>query len=182
VRILGIDPGSRVMGWGVIDADGWDARFVAHGVVRLPGDAPLHERLKLIASGLSAVIEQQRPTVASVEAVFHAKNARAALVLGHARGVVLLVLAQASLPLFEYAPARVKTSVTGSGRAEKEQVQKALAVQLGLRQLPTPLDASDALAVAACHAAEARLRRHVAIADAAELRPVRRSRRRLAPA
>lgn len=162
MRILGIDPGSRVTGWGVIEASGWDVGRVAHGALRLDATAPLASRLHQLAEALADVVTRQRPDVAAVEDVFHARNARAALVLGQARGVVLLVLTQAGLPLFEYAPALVKSSVTGSGRAEKPQVQQALAVQLGMRELPMPLDASDALAIALCHAAESRMKRHLA--------------------
>jgi crossover junction endodeoxyribonuclease RuvC len=158
VRILGIDPGSRTTGWGVLDSAGWDVRFVAHGVVKLRESDPLHERLRSLAEGLRAVLAEQRPDVVAVEAIFHAKSARSALILGHARGIALLAAAEALLPLHEYPPASVKSAVAGNGRAEKEQVQRALAMQLGMRELPMPLDASDALAVALCHAAEARFR------------------------
>jgi crossover junction endodeoxyribonuclease RuvC len=177
VRILGIDPGSRVTGWGILDATGWEMRVVAHGAIRT-GDGELPARLCRLASELSALIALHAPASAAVEAVFAAEHARAALVLGHARGVALLVIAQAGVPLSEYPPARVKSAVTGSGRAEKEQVQRALATQLGMRELPRPLDASDALAVALCHASLAKMERtlesmdrHDAAEIASELRP-----------
>ena len=158
MRILGIDPGSRVTGWGVLDVDGWETRVVAHGAIRtLDGELP--SRLCRLATGLSALLAAHAPEAAAVESVFSAEHPRSALVLGHARGVVLLLMAQGGVPLFEYPPARVKSAVTGSGRAGKEQVQRALATQLGLRELPRPLDASDALAVALCHAAASRMHR-----------------------
>ena len=156
MRILGIDPGSRVTGWGVLDADGWDVRFVAFGAIRTADGNTLSGRLQAIAAGLRGVIAEPRPDVAAVEEIFTARHPRGALVLGHARGVALLAAAEAGLMLHEYTPMQVKNAVTGTGRAEKAQVQAALATQLGMRELPQPLDASDALAVALCHAAEAR--------------------------
>jgi crossover junction endodeoxyribonuclease RuvC len=175
MRILGIDPGSRVTGWGVLDCSGWEIRFVALGVVRTGDGDELGARLCRLAAGLREVIRSQAPDVAVVEQVFSARNARSALVLGHARGVVLLAAGEASLVIHEYAPTQVKTAVTGSGRAEKEQVQAALAAQLGLRTLPSPLDASDALAVALCHAATARFTSKLSRRD--EAVPAVRSRR-----
>ena len=157
MRILGIDPGSRVTGWGVLDADGWDVKFVAFGAIRTTDGNALSERLQAIAAGLRGVIAEQKPDVAAVEEIFTARHPRGALVLGHARGVALLAAAEAGLRLHEYTPMQVKSAVTGTGRAEKTQVQAALATQLGMRELPHPLDASDALAIALCHAAEARL-------------------------
>ena len=156
MRILGVDPGSRVTGWGVLDSSGWELRFIAHGVIRT-GDGPLGPRLVLLAQGLRAVIEEHGPEAAAIEQVFAAKNARSALVLGHARGALMLTASEAGLPIHEYTPMQVKSAVTGAGRAEKEQVRAALALQLGLKELPRPLDASDALAVAICHAAVSRL-------------------------
>lgn len=156
MRILGIDPGSRVTGWGVLDASGWETRAVAHGVIRT-GSGELPDRLCRLAERLAELMIEHAPQAAAVESVFGAEHARSALILGHARGVVLLTLAQGGIPLFEYPPARVKSAITGSGRADKEQVQLALATQLGMAALPRPLDASDALAVALCHAGSARM-------------------------
>jgi crossover junction endodeoxyribonuclease RuvC len=161
VRILGIDPGSRVTGWAAVDADGWDVALHALGALRLREDDALHLRLAQLAAALRAVLDDVRPEVVAIERVFAAKNAHSALVLGHARGVVLLCAAEAGLLVAEHAPAAVKSSVCGYGRAEKQQVQLALATQLGLRELPRPLDASDALAVAVAHAASARLERRL---------------------
>lgn len=166
MRILGIDPGSRVTGWGVLDSSGWDIRLVAHGAIRAGDGGPLGERLVRLMEGLRQVIVAHGPDVVAIEEVFTAKNARAALVLGHARGVALLAACEAGISIHEYAPTRVKSAITGSGRAEKAQVQAALAVQLAMREIPRPIDASDALAVALCHAATARFTERVSGHDA----------------
>jgi crossover junction endodeoxyribonuclease RuvC len=168
VRILGVDPGSRVTGWGVVETDGWDLSFVAHGVVRCGEKAELADRLRRLADGLEGVIAEHAPESMAVEQVFAARNARSALVLGHARGIALLCGSRAGLSLHEYSPMQVKSSVTGYGRAEKAQVQRAVATQLALRELPKPLDASDALAIALCHAAACRRAGRLASTDAAE--------------
>jgi crossover junction endodeoxyribonuclease RuvC len=158
MRVLGIDPGSRRTGWGVVDADGWEIAFVAAGAIRLDAEgSELATRLARLAEGLRGVLAAHAPECVAVEQVFSAKNSRSALVLGHARGVALLVAAEAGMPLHEYTPMQVKSAVAGWGRADKRQVQQAVATQLSLRCLPQPLDASDALAVATCHAGAARL-------------------------
>ena len=162
MKILGVDPGSRVTGWGLVETDGWDLRFVAHGAIRTGEKSELPERLRRIAEALECLVAEHGPEAMAVEQVFTSNNARSALVLGHARGVVLLCGARAGVSLHEYTPMQVKSSVTGYGRAEKGQVQRAVATQLGLRELPKPLDASDALAVALCHAAASRLSRRIA--------------------
>lgn len=167
MRILGIDPGSRVTGWGLLDSSGWDVSLLAHGALRLADEGELPPRLVALAAGLRDVLAEHRPEAVAVERVFAAKNARSALVLGHARGVALLVAAEAGLPVAEYTPMQVKSSVTGYGGADKKQVQAVLATQLKLRELPRPLDASDAIAIALCHAATARLASRLAVAEAA---------------
>ena len=180
MRILGIDPGSRVTGWGILDSSGWEIRFVSHGAIRTDTDAGMGPRLVTLAAGLREVIAAHGPHVAAVEQVFHARNAQSALVLGHARGVILLAASEAGLAIHEYSPSSVKNAVTGSGRAEKEQVQAAITVQLGLRALPRPLDASDALAVALCHAATSRFASSLPLAlEAASPRRARRGGARL---
>lgn len=153
-RILGIDPGSRVTGYAVLTAT--DERvprlvYVECGVLEAPASAPLDRRLGEIARGLTEVIQELVPHVVSVEDVFHAHNARSALALGQARGAALAVCGMAGLPVFGYAPALVKKTVTGSGRASKEQVQRMVCALVGLKSLPR-LDAADALAVAVAHA------------------------------
>src|SRR5206468_2866898 len=121
VRILGIDPGSHRTGWGVVDAAGTRLRYIASGVIS-GDDEPLPERLCAIADGLDAVLLEYQPEAAAIEALFAAKNHQGALKLGHARGVAMLCVARRGVALFEYAPAVVKRSTTGSGRADKTQV------------------------------------------------------------
>lgn len=150
--ILGVDPGSRRTGFGVIDTDGRRHRLLAQGVIAPAPRRPLHERLFAIHSGVCELIRRHDPAVLAVEDVFHAANTRTALVLGHVRGVVLLAGAQAGLPVHEYPPATVKMQVTGFGRAEKAQVALMVGRLLGLGEATAPGDAADALAVALCQA------------------------------
>ena len=148
--ILGIDPGSRAMGLGLVRLEGGRVRYLAHGVIR-PPSGPLPARLACIHAGVSACIEEWRPERAALESVFQHRNPRAALMLGHARGVALAACGLAGLPCSEYAPAHVKAAVTGTGAASKSQVQAMVQRLLGL-SAPPPLDAADALAVALCYA------------------------------
>jgi crossover junction endodeoxyribonuclease RuvC len=156
VRILGIDPGSLATGFGVIEASEGRLRHVVHGTLRLSRSASLGERLAALHADLVDVIETQRPDVAAVERVFVAASARAALVLGHARGVALAAVSSARVPVSEYSASEVKQAAVGNGRAEKRQVQAMVRVLLGLEHVPGP-DAADALAVAICHAHSGRL-------------------------
>jgi crossover junction endodeoxyribonuclease RuvC len=151
VRIFGIDPGSERTGYGCIDADGSRQRLVACGAISLPARADFSERLLAIHEGLRALIAEHHPDCVAIEDVFHARNVRSALKLGHARGVALLAASQAGLPVTAYTPAEVKRAVVGYGRAEKHQVQHMVCLLLGLTEVPTPYDASDALAIAICH-------------------------------
>jgi crossover junction endodeoxyribonuclease RuvC len=152
VRVLGIDCGSERTGYGVIESDGSRHRVVAAGVIKTSPKWPLERRLLEIASGLRALIQEYRPELAAVEEVFHAVNARSALKLAHVRGVALLVIGEAGMGLAEYSPLEVKMSVVGYGRAEKAQVQMMVQSLLGLPGVVDSYDASDALAVAICHA------------------------------
>jgi crossover junction endodeoxyribonuclease RuvC len=151
VRILGIDPGSRTTGYGVIDADGRTLRCVECGVVQAPAGLPLEKRLAMILKGLLEVVEELAPQVAAVEDIFHAVNARSALALGQARGVALAAVAMTGIVVHAYPPAVVKKAVTGRGRASKEQVGRMVRLLVGLRREPR-VDAADALAVAIAHA------------------------------
>lgn len=144
---LGIDPGTLHLGWGVVLRDGTRLRHVAHGVVHTRSAEPLSRRLVNIADALAEVIAAHRPQIASVESLFFHKDAQAAAKLGHARGVVLLCLQRAEVPLAEYAPARVKRTVVGHGQADKRQVALMVRSMLGLSAAP-PSDAADALALA----------------------------------
>jgi crossover junction endodeoxyribonuclease RuvC len=151
--VLGIDPGTRHFGWGVVARDGTRLRHVAHGVIHTDTSAPIGSRLVEIERELDDVVRAYRPAAASVEAMFFAKNAQSAAKLGHARGVALLVCARASLPISEYPPARVKRTVACTGRAEKTQVAHMIRVLLGLTAVPSS-DAADALALAVTHLQE----------------------------
>jgi crossover junction endodeoxyribonuclease RuvC len=151
MRVLGIDTGSRVTGYGVIDIDGADCVYVKCGIIRVAATAPLAVRLKAIHEGVVSVIADFKPDEAAFESVFHATNVQSALKLGHARGVCIHAAAQADIPVYEYSPAEVKSAVTGYGRAEKPQVQQMVRALLKLSDVFDSFDASDALAVAICH-------------------------------
>ena len=151
MRVLGIDPGSNVTGYGVVARDEGLVEPVSHGALRLTRSRALADRLAQLHAGLSEVIRRHAPDVAVVERAFVAANPRAALVLGHARGVVLAAAASAGLPVVEYSATEIKRAVTGSGRAQKRQVQTMVARLLALEGLPQS-DAADALAAALCHA------------------------------
>lgn len=154
--VLGLDPGTRHFGWGVVRRSGTRLTHVAHGVLDVERAGDLGERLVAIESALVEVVRAYRPTQASIETLFFAKDAQAAAKLGHARGVALLVCARAGLPSFEYAPARVKRTIAGAGRAEKAQVAQMIRVVLGLTEVPRA-DAADALAIAVTHLQGSRL-------------------------
>ena len=150
LRILGIDPGSRRTGYGIIESEGTRNRWVAHGTVNA-GDGDLPERLKTIFNELSEIVTRFQPAETAVEEVFVKLNISSALVLGQARGAAICALAQTGLPVFEYTPARIKQTVAGHGRAEKQQIQQMIKILLKLPDAPAT-DAADALAVAVCHA------------------------------
>ncbi len=150
IRILGIDPGSRVTGYGVIDSDGRRSRYVADGCIRL-GSVALAERLGLIYRGVLAVVDRYAPEAVAVEEVFVSRNPSSALKLGHARGAAICAGVSRSLPVAEYSARAVKLAVVGQGGAEKAQVQHMVCRLLGLSEAPAE-DAADALAVALCHA------------------------------
>ena len=162
VRILGVDPGSRRTGFGVIECHGSDYVHVAHGCLNV-GGAVMTERLRLIFDGLQALIEEHRPAEVAVERVFVNRNVESALKLGQARGAALCAVPR-GLPVFEYAPRAIKLALVGSGAAEKSQVSHMITTLLRLSGRIGP-DASDALAVAVCHAHSRRLQ---ALAQACE--------------
>lgn len=151
LRVLGVDPGTRLMGWGIVDGRGSHFAAVAHGVLRARADLPIAERLKLLAAGLRRVIAEHAPCEAALEEVFYGKDVRAAVRIGEGRGAALVVLAEAGIPVTGYANNVVKKAVSGGGRAQKERVLAMLTRILGLKESPETLDASDALALALCH-------------------------------
>jgi crossover junction endodeoxyribonuclease RuvC len=151
MRVLGIDCGSRVTGYGVIDSNGADCIYICCGAIRSKSSDPLADRLKSIYSGIVQIIRELEPEAAAFESLFYATNVQSALKLGHVRGVSMFAAAEANLPIYEYSPLEVKSAVTGYGRAEKPQVQQMVRALLKLNAPPQPYDASDALAVAICH-------------------------------
>lgn len=154
LRILGIDPGSRITGWGIIGVSGSELRCIDHGIIKLPGKAPLADRLVILFEEMLSLIERTGPAEAAVEEVYVAKNARSALTLGHARGVILLACARRGLVPFEYTANTVKYAVLGQAGASatKERVAFMVGAILGLKETPEPADITDALACAICHA------------------------------
>ena len=151
MRILGIDPGSRITGYGIVDIVGNQLHHVDNGIISTRSNLPLAERLQIIYDGLKKAIEKYRPECTSVEQVFLAKNPRAALTLGHARGTALLVGVHCHLTVHEYSALQVKSAVVGYGHASKQQMQQMVKALLNLPEIPQE-DAADALAVAICHA------------------------------
>jgi len=149
--IFGIDPGSERTGYGCIRTDGRRHQLLVCGAISAPAGAAFPDRLRVIHCGLERLLQEQRPDCVAIENIFHARNVRSALRLGHARGVALLAASAAGVPIAEYTPAEIKRAVVGFGRAEKPQIGRMVTLLLGLDAPPSPHDAADALAVAICH-------------------------------
>lgn len=149
--ILGIDPGTAITGFGVIEVNGSKSGLIGAGVIRTPADQDLSERLYTIYAELKQLIEEFKPAQMAVEQLYFAANVKTAISVSHARGVVLLLAAQHRLPLGEYTPLEIKQAITGYGRADKQQMQAMVMRLLELSEIPKPDDAADALAVALCH-------------------------------
>jgi len=152
LRVLGIDPGTAITGFGIVTVENRRLFAQGYGVVRTEAGQPLEKRLFYLHGEIEQLIARFEPAEVAVESLFFNKNVRSALAVGHARGVVLLAAAQHGLPVFEYTPLQVKQAMVGRGRAEKAQVQFMVRAILGLQETPSPDDAADALAVAVCHA------------------------------
>ncbi len=150
MRVLGIDPGTATTGYGLVEGHGDRIVALSYGVITTPAHWELAHRLQEIYRQLRALLSEWRPESAAVEEIFFSKNVRTALAVGQARGVVLLALADANIPIREYKPSEVKEAVTGYGAASKEQMQRMVQHLLGLEQIPGPDDAADALALAIC--------------------------------
>ena len=148
--VLGVDPGTHVLGWGVVSAQGPRLVALGYGVVRAPATAPVDRRLLVLAAGLREVVARFKPSEAAIEEVFFGRDARAAVRIGEGRGAALVVLAEAGVAVSGYTNNVVKRAVTGAGRAGKERVRTMVRAILGLTSLSGPLDASDALALAVC--------------------------------
>ena len=154
---LGIDPGTAIMGYGLVASDGRSLHAIDYGAVTTPRGVPPEERLLRLHERLCEIIAAHHPDAVAVEELFFSANARTAIAVGQARGVALLAAAQAGVRIYEYTPLQVKDAVAGYGKAGKEQVQLMVATLLALRAVPRPDDAADALAVAICHVHSARL-------------------------
>jgi crossover junction endodeoxyribonuclease RuvC len=155
MKILGIDPGTQVMGWGVVETDGNDVSMVGYGAIKVPDKLQAGEKLNLLYTELQKVILKYNPDNIAVEQPFVAKNVHSAFVVGRAQAVALLAAANKNIPSFEYTPAQVKQQVANYGASSKEQIQTVVKLLLGLKEIPEPYDAADALAIAICHAQEA---------------------------
>jgi crossover junction endodeoxyribonuclease RuvC len=152
MKILGIDPGTGILGFGVVDfTTGKQTKMITAGVISTPAHTPLPERLVEIFNGLNEIIDEAKPAVCSIEKLFFAQNITTAISVAEARGIVELVAQQKGLEIFEYTPLQIKQTLTGYGRAEKKQVQEMVKLHLGLKSIPKPDDAADALAAAITH-------------------------------
>lgn len=157
MRIIGIDPGTGILGFGVVDIDSKGARMVDAGVITTPAHTPLDERLEEIYDGLTDIIAATKPTVMSIEKLFFARNVTTAMSVSHARGVAMLTGRKAGLVIAEYTPMQIKQTLTGYGKADKKQVQEMVRMHLGLREVPKPDDCADALAAAITHSMMSRV-------------------------
>lgn len=152
MRILGIDPGIAIVGWGVIDYDNGKFRPIAYGSIRTKSETPTQERLAAVYDGLCEIIEKYKPETFALEELFWNTNQKTGIIVAEARGVIVLAAFKHGLEVNEYTPLQIKQSVVGYGRAEKKQVISMVTVMLGLPKPPSPDDTADALAVAICHA------------------------------
>lgn len=152
MRILGIDPGTGILGFGVIDSIDGKLKLVDAGVITTPAKTPHDERLEEIFDSLTEIVAATKPEVLSIEKLFFTKNITTAMTVAEARGVALLVGRKAKLPIYEYTPNQIKQTLTGYGKADKKQMQEMVRLQLNLKEIPKPDDAADALAAAITHA------------------------------
>lgn len=157
MRIIGIDPGTGILGFGVVDVINGKARMVTAGVITTPAHTPLDERLEEIFDGLTDIIAETKPEVMSIEKLFFAQNVTTAMSVSHARGVAMLTGRKAKLPIAEYTPQQIKQTLTGYGKADKKQVQEMVRMHLGLKEVPKPDDCADALAAAITHSMMSRV-------------------------
>lgn len=156
LRILGVDPGLNITGYGLIDVASGQPSLVEAGVVRIPAKLPLEQRLSTLFYGLQELIKEFEPGALALEEVYtHYERPRVAVLMGHARGVICLAAAVNQIPVFSYASTHIKSSLTGNGHASKEQVRRMVEITLRLKTTPEPLDVSDALAAALCHISRA---------------------------
>jgi len=151
MRILGIDPGTAITGYGIIEDYSDDFRVVNFGCITTKSGKPLEERLKEIAIDIDYLIEHFKPDQAAIEEIFFSKNTKTAISVAHSRGVIIQKLSEKNIPVFSYNPMRVKQALCSDGKAKKHQIQKMTKILLKLTAVPSPDDAADALAIALCH-------------------------------
>ncbi len=151
MRIIGIDPGTGILGFGVVDMNGGKMSVIDAGVITTPANTALDIRLEDIFDNLTTIIAETKPDCMSIEKIFFAQNVTTAISVSHARGVAMLAGRKARLPIAEYTPLQIKQTVTGYGKADKKQVQEMVRIQLGLTEVPKPDDCADALAAAITH-------------------------------
>jgi len=151
MRILGIDPGYAILGWGIIDMNGNHFKAIDYGAVTTDAKTPMPDRLKHLYNSLMEIIVQYEPDVAGIEELFFNNNAKTAINVGQARGVIVLACANSGIDIGEYTPLQIKQALVGYGRAEKKQVQIMVKTILNLKEVPKPDDTADALAAAVCH-------------------------------
>ena len=157
MRIIGIDPGTGILGFGVIDFVKGTSKMVTAGVITTPAHTPLDVRLEEIFDGLTDIIAETKPDCMSIEKLFFSQNVTTAMSVSHARGVAMLTARKARLPIHEYTPQQIKQTLTGYGKADKKQVQEMVRLQLGLKEVPKPDDCADALGAAITHAMMSRV-------------------------
>jgi len=151
MRIIGIDPGTGILGFGVIEIINGKIKMIDAGVVTTPAHTPLDVRLEDIFDSLNEVIKDTKPDAMSIEKLFFSQNVTTAMSVSHARGVAMLAGRKGKMPIFEYTPLQIKQTITGYGKADKKQVQEMVRIQLGLSEVPKPDDCADALAAAITH-------------------------------
>ena len=157
MRILGIDPGTIAMGYGVIESRGDETTLVNCSAITTSARSPIGERLSYLYNQLMEIVARYQPDAVAIEQPFMAKNVKSALAIGRAQAIAMLAVANKGIPAYEYTPARVKQTVANYGASSKEQIQEMVRLQLGLAEIPQPSDAADALAVALCHLSETHL-------------------------
>jgi crossover junction endodeoxyribonuclease RuvC len=165
MKILGVDPGTIVMGYGVISSEDDEIELLTYGAIKTKGHTSIGERLSLLYRELNKIIAKYKPDAVAIEQPFVAKNVSSALAVGRAQAVAILAAANARIPSFEYTPAQVKLRVSNYGASSKEQIQEMVRLQLGLSHIPEPSDAADALAIALCHVQEMHLNQLLAEGD-----------------
>ena len=157
MRILGIDPGTGIVGFGVIETNGFKHKLVEAGVIRTPAHQSLDLRLITIYDSILQIIKSSKPDYSAIEKLFFAQNVTTAISVSHARGVIMLALAQNNIPIAEYTPLQIKQAITGYGKAEKKQIQEMVKAMLNLKEIPKPDDCADALATALTHSTKSNI-------------------------